>query len=485
MSTQFRSRVKSVVNFGSDLMAIGTCCFTNGTSEELSFYECFIKNGTFIAGTNAECPNQGELVSCYACSYLTPSQKIAVINDSSILTNNNTIGVKQVTLCECTRIGGNISAQDPNNPGRDIRIPKACCYMDYDGAGFPIGITCENVCSEKECSLKGITFENGQLKNTPLFTSNSLCSEVECEPNAITSNNFAKIATGKESNSIFDIGTCYTLTRNDSGFSYSCEINMLHNCNGYWISSSYGENNTIFCGNSYAPQLPIVETARVIEPESMSEAAFDALNIQIGDSYKGGIYIGKYIPSSSLCKVYGSLNLQSPEEKYYDDSTPRDGNQTCALIVDINNINTNLLTTEEISSSVPQTSLSDGFYNTYGNKTDFFGLDFVTVNTIKGRIRTGFADYYIPSILELAFLANSIRNNSSLLDKLDITNSLSSSSIFFEDITSSKTNKFNFSNIIFSYGQIINSNAFEFGQMLLVPGTNKSDIRLFRKVILT
>jgi hypothetical protein len=72
-----------------------------------------------------------------------------------------------------------------------------------------------------------------------------------------------------------------------------------------------------------------------------------------------------------------------------------------------------------------------------------------------------------------------------LLDKLDITNSLSSSSIFFEDITSSKTNKFNFSNIIFSYGQIINSNAFEFGQMLLVPGTNKSDIRLFRKVILT
>jgi hypothetical protein len=37
MSTQFRSRVKSVVNFGSDLKAIGTCCFTNGTSEELSF----------------------------------------------------------------------------------------------------------------------------------------------------------------------------------------------------------------------------------------------------------------------------------------------------------------------------------------------------------------------------------------------------------------------------------------------------------------
>lgn len=485
MSTQFRSRVKSVVDFGSDLKAVGTCCFTDSSSEQLSFYECFIKNGTFISGINAECPNQGELVNCYACAYLSQNEKLSVIANSSILNGNTTLGVKSVTECECIRIGGNTSPLDPNNSGRDIRIPKACCYMDYDGEGFPIGITCENVCSEKECSLKGITFENGQLKNTPLYTSDSLCSGVECQPSQITSARFAKIATGKESNAIFDIGTCYNLTRNDSGYSYSCEINMLHNCNGYWISSEFGDNNTIFCGNSYAPQLPTIQSGRIIEPESMSESTFDSLNLNIGDSYKGGIYIGKYIPSSSSCKVYGSLNLKTPEEKYYDDNSPRDGNQKCALIVDINNINTNIISNIELSSSIQTTSLSDGFYNTYGNKSDFFGLDFVTFNTIRGRIRTGFADYYIPSILEISFLTNSIRNNPNLNDKLNITNKLTSSSVFFEDLTSLKTNKYNFDGIVFTYGQVINSNDTTFGQIILVPGNVKTDIRLFRKVILT
>lgn len=485
MSTQFRSRVKSVVDFGSDLKSVGTCCYSNGTSESLSFYECFVKNGTFLPGTDVSCPQQGELVTCYACAFLTPAEKNQVIANPNILTNNISLGVKQVTQCECTRVGGNTSSLDPNNPTRDIRLPKACCYLSYDVEGFPIGITCENVCTAKECSLKGITFENGSLKNTPVFTGDSLCSEVECEQSNILPARFAKITTGSEANSIFDIGTCYELTKNTGGYSYSCDLTPLHDCFGYWISSDYGTNDTIFCGNSYAPQTPIIEDGRIIEPETMSESAFDALNLQIGDSYKGGIYIGKYTPSSSSCKVYGSLNLQTPEERYYNDITPRDGSNKCALIVDIKNINTSFIAKDETNFVMPQTSLSDGFYNTYGNKSDFYGLSFKTLNTIKGFVRNGFADYYMPSILELSFLANSIRNNPTLLEKLNITTSLCSSSIFFEDITSNQTKKYIFNDIIFSYGQVINTNGFGFGQIILVPSTSKSDIRMFRKVILT
>jgi hypothetical protein len=89
MSTQFRSRVKSVVDFGPDLKNVGTCCFTDGTSSALTFYECFLQNGSFIAGENATCPNQGELGTCYACAYLTSSQKQQVVDtNGSVLVSN-------------------------------------------------------------------------------------------------------------------------------------------------------------------------------------------------------------------------------------------------------------------------------------------------------------------------------------------------------------------------------------------------------------
>jgi len=485
MSTQFRSRIKSVVNYGTESKSVGTCCYTNGTSESLSFYECFVKNGTFITGTDASCPNQGELKTCYACAFLTLSQKLQVIENSQILDENPTWGTKTVTECECFRVGGNLSKIDPNNVTRDIRIPKACCYLEYNANGFPIGITCENVCSEKECSLKGITFENGTLKNTPVYTSNSLCSEVECSENNIPLARFAEIVAGSSSYATFDIGACFNLTKNSDGYTYDCSLDMLHNCSGYWISPDFGNNNTIFCNTQYAPQVPIVESGRIIEPESMSEASFDALNLEIGDEYHGGIYIGKFQPNSPASKVYGSLNLTNGVEMYYDDKTPRETYSKWALIVDKNEYYTNLISEQELEYSIPSTSNSDGFYNTYGDKQSFFGLNFKTLNTVKGFVRRGFADYYLPSIIEIYFLANAIRNNSTLLSKLGNPQKLTSSSIFFEDITSNKTKNYKFNNNIFVYGQVINTNNGNFGKTMLVSGGAKSNLRFFRKVILT
>jgi len=483
MSIQFRSRVKSVADFGPDLKAVGTCCFPDGSRESISFYECFVKSGTFFSGTDVECPDQGEQILCYACSYLTSSQKTQVIDDSTILNSNPTWGTKTVTRCECSRIGGSPSKLD--SAGRDIRIPKACCFIDYNANGFPVGITCENVCSEKECSLKGITFENGELKNTPIFTSDKTCEEVSCEPSNITPATFTKMATGSDEFLNFDIGTCYTLSKGESAYSYSCDLKMLHECSGYWTSSDFGDNGTIFCNHPYAPQTPTIESGRIIEPEIMSESSFDALNLKIGDSYKGGIYIGKFQVNSVESKVYGSLNLKQPEERYYEDNSPRDQYNKWALIVDFDEYNLAFLTSDEMKYDPAETSLSDGFYNCYGNKNSFFGLSNITLNTIKGKIRNGFADYYIPSIIELYFLNNAIRNNSALNDILGIENNLTSSSFFFEDLTSQKTKQSRFNNLLLNYNTSINNSTEEFGKTYLIPSTTKGNVRFFRKVILT
>ena len=170
---------------------------------------------------------------------------------------------------------------------------------------------------------------------------------------------------------------------------------------------------------------------------------------------------------------------------YYDDKTPRETYSKWALIVDKNEYYTNLISEQELEYSIPSTSNSDGFYNTYGDKQSFFGLNFKTLNTVKGFVRRGFADYYLPSIIEIYFLANAIRNNSTLLSKLGNPQKLTSSSIFFEDITSNKTKNYKFNNNIFVYGQVINTNNGNFGKTMLVSGGAKSNLRFFRKVILT
>jgi len=487
MSIQFRSRVKSVVDFGADLKSVGTCCFPNGTSQSLTFYECFVNGGVYIAGEGAECPSQGELGNCFACAYLTSDQKSQVIADPTILTSNPSWGTRNVTECECTRIGGvfGTNPADPNNPSRDIRVPKACCYFDYNENNFPVGITCANVCSERECSLIGSQTPEGNLRHTSIYHSGSLCSEVDCTPQNINPNTYSIMAAKSSSYAAFDIGACYDLTLSEGVYSYSCDLKPLHLCSGYWVPPSYGENGVILCNNRYAPQTPVSVEGRVVEPETMREMEFDELGLQIGDEYKGGYYIGKFTVNASYSPVYGSLNMTDQETTYYNDTTPRDIYSRWALIVDYTDYASPLMTSTEMRTTNSRTSNSDGFYNTYGDINNFSGLEFITANTIRGLIRNGFADYYIPSIIELYFLANALRNNSTLSSKLQISNKMTSSSIFYENLTSLNSGKYNFNGVVFTYGQTLNTSMTDFGKTLLIPGTNRGALRFFRKVILT
>ena len=212
---------------------------------------------------------------------------------------------------------------------------------------------------------------------------------------------------------------------------------------------------------------------------------FDELGLQIGDEYKGGYYIGKFTVNASYSPVYGSLNMTDPETTYYNDTTPRDIYSRWALIVDYTDYASPLMTSTEMRTTNSRTSNSDGFYNTYGDINNFSGLEFITANTIRGLIRNGFADYYIPSIIELYFLANALRNNSTLSSKLQISNKMTSSSIFYENLTSLNSGKYNFNGVVFTYGQTLNTSMTDFGKTLLIPGTNRGALRFFRKVILT
>jgi len=528
MSTQFRSRIKSVVDYGSDLKAVGTCCFSDGTSQSLSFYECFVKNGTYIPGQNVTCPDQGEIGTCYACAYLTPSQRSSVIStNGGILTNNPTWGTKSVTGCECTRIGGQLgSTSDPIYPNRDVRIPKSCCYLAYDNNNFPVGITCENVCSEKECSLKGISYDSSSTivygaccntqntscvygpasectgstskfypnklcsndicssdpepNSTPIYNGNKLCSETDCNVSNINFENYAKMVMGKNAVFNFELGPCYELIQTESGYSYTCDIKMLHNCQGYWVPPDLSED-ILLCDNPYKPQTPQKVEGRFIEPEYMYESVFDSLGLTAGDEYKGGYYIGKYQVDGT---IYGSLNLSYPVEQYYDDDQPRDQYRKWVIIADYVDYNYSLIDKEEMQFAASNTSTNDGFYNCYGNRLNFNGINTRSINTIVRTIKNGFPDFYIPSINELYFLAYSIKNNENLRNKLNMSNNLTSSSIFFEMLTSFTTKQYNFNGTIFTYGQNMNYGENRFGRTFLVPGNQKSYVRLFRKIIL-
>ncbi len=485
MSIQFRSRVKSVKDFGSDLKKIGTCCYTDGTSDQITFYECFINNGTFLVGDNVSCPQQGEIGNCFACSYLTFDQKIQVANNPAVLGANPDWGKATTSQCECSRIGGVFHPTNPLNLlGIDARIPQSCCYFAYDASGFPIGITCENVCSERECSLRGITFNDGTLRNVPVYNSSETCATSNCSTSGLTDFLYKQMAVGAASTTTEDVGACFDLTKITSGFSYECNLSFKDDCFGYWISPETEEDGFVFCNSSFSPENPTKLANRKIEPYSMSEVDFDLLGLTSGDEFQGGIYIGKFTVNSSSSKVYGSLNLKEPVEQHYNDTTPRDVYSKWALIVDKYDYYAVYMSPEEQTSTMPNTSLSDGFYNCYGDRINFYGHGTKLINTITGQIRRGFADYYIPSIIELYYLSNKINKDSSLKTKLNIKNKLASSSIFYENILSNSSEKYSFNGHVFVYGQNF-TNTTKFGYTVLMPTDTNVYLRLFRKVILT
>ena len=106
MSLQFRSRIKSAIDYSDELNGYGVCCGITGDKTYKSFYECFTEGGHFIAGKtlSATCPDiDTELGCCCSCSYVQ-SGAFEQMQSYPPIVPYLASGLKSnVSKCECNR----------------------------------------------------------------------------------------------------------------------------------------------------------------------------------------------------------------------------------------------------------------------------------------------------------------------------------------------------------------------------------------------
>jgi len=506
MTIQFRSRIRSTFDYGAELKQSGKCCFPDGTSENITFFECFSRSGTFFTDVDAPCPTEADKGYCCACSYLSASQKEEVINNLPYTTNNpffnGIFGIESdVTKCECDRIGGNwnkINSSstlcrkpviiDGNSYTVDARIPNACCSFIIQ-EGSPVGVTCQNVCNPRDCANLAISDSgpNDPFKDTT-FTANKTCRKqivaginpVDCETSGITSRLISNSAVFANE----PMGPCYVL--NEDTLEYSCSIQPEFRCSGYWVSPDSIDAEVAYCDHSYSPK-NFSKTENYLNPITYTQSEFNSLGLSVGDEFQGGIYIGTYIPkkptAGSFSQLYGALNFSSPSLTSYS-VTDESSYKKWAIVVNKTFLSTILLYPSDPIFD-PRTSYYDGYLNCYGDLTRNASIQGRTINTIKEQLRNGFIDYYIPSIMEMMFFAQQYRTNSSLSDNLSL-NDVFCSTTFVTDkyIRAIPTGVNSFNNLNLLYGQSFISGT-NFGKNVTFPINRNVNFLLFRRVIIT
>lgn len=523
MTVQFRSRIRSVFDYGKDLKKIGKCCFSDGTSEQNTFVECFNKSGKFYSDENATCPNAADLGHCCACSYLSEFDRIKISSSYPYEFNNELsqylflqdtanppgIGIRSnITKCECDRIGGNwiplaqtpnrlmcrkqvtvVVSGSPTSFTTDVRFPNACCSFILDGTQ-PIGVTCSNVCNARECANLNIA-ESGpnDLYADSVFSPNQACGTpivpgvpaITCASSIITS----RMLSGTDAFGQYDYGPCYELTQNNNVYNYECSLTNSFNCNGYWIDPIVQNKEIEYCSSKYAPKVPTV-TNGFVNPIIYSQQEFDQLNLSIGDEFQGGIYIGIFKPqkskSTGYSKVYGALNFTQPASTHISvsDESPY---SKWAIIVNKSFLNTILFYSNDINVSY-SSSYYDGYLNCYGEPTKRSPINSATINTITGKPRNGFIDYYIPSIIEMMFFNEQLRTNQ-ILKNLFSMSGYFTSTTFFDDkySVSTPTGKNTFNNLNFLYATNFSDDQ-NFGKSSIVNINKDVNFMLFRRLII-
>lgn len=514
MTLQFRSRARSTFNFGPDLKQTGKCCFSNGTSSSITFLECFNQGGQFFTNPETSCPTTAEKGHCCSCHYNSNLDDISIAgklpyNDFDALWRNQ-FGIKSnITKCECDRIGGNWLAGnteltsdqivslckknviiDGVQKTIDARIKMACCYMLIQD-NIPIGVTCQNVCGQRACANL-VQVESGP--NDPfvdsVYSENKRCTDillpgispVTCSSAPITS----RMATFTDAFSGELFGPCFTLNEDSGQYSYSCSITPSFTCDGYWIDPLIDSEEVVFCNHRFSPKNP-TKISGYVDPIKYTQDEFEALGLEPGDEFQGGIYIGTFKPyksgSAYPSKVYGSLNFSSPQSTLISVSNESPYYQW-AIIVDKSSLNTKLLTDQDslVSSS---TSYYDGYINCYGEPSVMGSLNSKTIKSIIGIQRNGFIDYYIPSIIEMMFFAEQLKLNSSLSEIFDMKGVYCSTTLF-DDKYSAKfpTGQNTFENSNFIYGLDMTSGE-KFGRSMILGINSNVKLMLFRRIVIT
>lgn len=480
-SVQFRSRIKPAFNYTPTLNSYGVCCNSTGSGSVVkSFTECFNEGGHFIPVldgnyNNVKCPDSDtRLGCCCSCSYVLPADIDLV---SSTYFNSGTRS--NVSRCECDRLGGlwsegscpDLNSENLNRicGSPDVRMPKSCCHLAFDdNTGWPTGVSCANVCTSVDCAELG-------TQVYPSIFGTSPCNSTNCA----TSEYYSFMTTRSGLYDQFEMGSCYTLEDVNGNLEYTCSIVPKGLCdNGYWVTGLNEEN--VYCANSYQPDNPQKILGKY-QPQTMTLAEFNAIGLTEGDEFQGGRYIGIFeTPLSGVgSEVYGSINFSDPVLSNFTSDTIGGTASRWALIVDETNYKVSFLLEDETDINF-ETSLWDGHYNTYGNLTSFQGIQSALTNSIRYQNRSGFIDYYLPSIYELFFYSAYLQKNN-----ITTIGNLMTSSIFNTKYLNNGTNQYVIGNKSYIYGQSIDSLNVVNYKTILIEKYVQQNIRFFRKIILT
>lgn len=511
-SIQFRSRIKPAFNYGDTLNSYGVCCGVTGNNSVVkTFMECFNEGGYFIPTfgndpSTVSCPDSDtRLGCCCACAYMDN-------NDFSQLPPLTSEGIvapgyapylssgfeSNISRCDCERKGGkwtegscpSVLTTD-NTPGTtgswqyrclkglttDARVPRSCCHMSYDAFGFAESVTCVNKCTAQEC---------GDLGNN---TYPAIFGESRCDipvifeqptTNCVTGRSLSLISTRTTTYEDSLIGSCFTLGLSGDSLKYNCTLTPRSLCSEYWVEEK--DQDTPYCSSNYKPSDPQLFNGRY-QPQIMSESAFNSIGLTAGDQFQGGVYIGTfYTPNAeTTSEVYGNLSFGQPTfSKYHSDNVGLTY-EKWAIIVNTDSYSVPFLLENERTVEY-NTSLWDGYFNTYGDNKAFSGVDTVLLNTIKYENRKGFIDYYLPSIYELMFYAKYLRSRN--IKNMGV---LLSSSLFNTKYVSNE-NKGIVGTNQFVYGLSVSSTlntSDENYRTVLINSKNVQTVNFFRRIILT
>jgi hypothetical protein len=526
MSIQFRSRIKSTLNYAEVLNGIGVCCDKNGNKSLKAFYDCFKDGGNFFPGNTIEsvtCPpvdiRKG---CCCACSFMADTSVLPYPWNFDDPSGGNPLSgipylggglVCGVTKCECDRINGKWTESDQENvtllndnwknyctrpatefglPNKiiDVRYPRSCCKMDtHPETGWPTNLTCVNTCTAVDCAALGsptypTVYDDVTTCTQNLYSLNGNAGGIStCGSSLRLSQIVNKSKQYKDS----EFGSCYTLelSKDTNSYEYTCGITPRFLCDGYWKESTDPLNP--YCNDKYTPEDPI-KSNNIYQQTSMSQVEFDNLNLKIGDEYQGGIFIGIFEPGSPInpkgSQLFGDLNFKAPE--YYHPTEIGVGGQHKKWAIIVNESIYKLPFIESDEEDIYyQTSLWDGYYNTYGD-SNFQGIRTRLTNSIKYKKRNGFIDYYIPSIHELYFYSRYLQGIRPTLGKYPINGILMSSSVFSTKYINAKTNRTMLNNHGMIYGQeISDANILTPNfRTILINKIRTTDIIFFRRILI-
>ena len=452
MTTQFRSRIKTVINYDGSDAATGGCCLPNGTKltgDTITLSECNNQNGFFRAGDPdlLQCPDRGLTGCCCSCSYIRSqdgdfdsfledifgdgSNYYGTVSSGS---NLNEKGIRDnVTQCECNNLEGkwfygkcneigtieSLCGSVNNETPNDTRVPAACCH----GNTLTNELNCSNVCTSKECS----DFSSDDYPYTSYFGdevggSGNLCEQtngtigsVNCTVDSISprqklfdepvDESFADLIAQTQTRQI----PCLEILTQGNNITHTCSMKTPPECfqaNGFQYSQ--GNNKILRCSDAvvYAPTRGI-GSARITPPSTL-----ESNMPTIGDVFQGGIFTGIFEPGKSTMS-------RQKQGNYEIEVSRKEGNGTnerkWGLIWSLRpfgpytekNDNARYKYRANKNSEpileVP-TSFYDGFFNTHGNGTNYFGYNSELFENVRSLVYNGFNDWYIPSIDELSFI---------------------------------------------------------------------------------